>query len=66
MKFPVRNTGAIIINPQRFYTREDEEFIPDATITFRATSSYKRAGTDKRDIGADINALPASATSGRH
>jgi hypothetical protein len=28
-------------------------------------SSYKRAGTDKRDIGADIDALPASATAGR-
>jgi alpha-beta hydrolase superfamily lysophospholipase len=35
--------GAIIINPQRFYTSEDEEFIPDAVITFKATSSYKRA-----------------------
>jgi hypothetical protein len=30
-----------------------------------ASSPYKKAGTDGRDIGADIDALPAAATSGR-
>jgi len=30
-----------------------------------ASSPYKKAGTDGRDIGADIDALPAPATSGR-
>jgi len=30
-----------------------------------ASSPYRKAGTDGRDIGADIDALPATATSGR-